>query len=328
MTTTAFGPATRFDLGSIKPRRSPDRLIVHTCIAAAAFVAYILARETQGVLSMGFAAVGVSACGWSWLLARALFDPAQHDARWPRLVVLVLILSGGVAVLAPSASLLSKLANNLYVLSGSGALLMTFVEPFQRHGCDLTRAELRFRAVFVGVFALLVGVAVLAAWKAPERVEMVCAAVGLAGALAAVLYRRSHPLATPGLAASARRPATEKERLLAGRLERLLADDAVHLEPDLRIGDIAARLGEPEHRVSRCVSAATGFPNFNRLINHHRVEAAKSLLAASDAPRSILQVALDCGFASLGPFNRAFREETGMTPRVWRAAQRSGADST
>ena len=87
----------------------------------------------------------------------------------------------------------------------------------------------------------------------------------------------------------------------------------------------AARLGEPEHRVSRCISAATGFPNFNRLINHHRVEAAKGRLAAADETRSILQIALDCGFASLGPFNRAFREETGMTPRAYRAAQRSGA---
>ena len=39
--------------------------------------------------------------------------------------------SGATAVLAPAHQPASTVANNLYVLSGSGALLMTFVEPFQ-----------------------------------------------------------------------------------------------------------------------------------------------------------------------------------------------------
>ncbi|WP_191559048.1 MULTISPECIES: helix-turn-helix domain-containing protein [Brevundimonas] len=328
MTATAFKAATLFGLdrqGPSGPRQAPDRLAAHACVAVAAFCAYILARETQGGFSTAFAAFGVSACGWSWLLARALFDPAKHDALWPRLVVLVLAASGATAVLAPAHQPASTVANNLYVLSGSGALLMTFVEPFQRRGCALARDEVLFRAIFFGVFALLVGVAVLAAWTAPERVETACAVVGLAGAIGATVYRLKRPLVLVERATAARKPATADDLLLAERLERLLRDTALHLDPDLRIGDVAARLNAPEHRVSRCIGAATGFPNFNRLINHHRVEAAKRLLASSDQARSILQIALDCGFASLGPFNRAFREETGTTPRAYRALQRSTA---
>lgn len=328
MATTLIRTTAPFDLGGLGPRRRPGRLSTHAGVAVAAFVAYILARQIQGPASTVLAAFGVSACGWSWLLTRALFDPAERDAVWSRLVVLVLVVSGAVSVLAPSGGAVTTLAGNLYMLSGSAALLLTLVEPFQRHGCVLTLAEVRFRAVFVGVFALLVGVAVLAAWKAPERVETLCAAVGLVGAVAAVIYRRRRPLTRVEQSLPASRTATADDRRLAERLERLLRDEAVHLEPDLRIGDVAARLGQPEHRVSRCISTATGFANFNRLINHHRVEAAKIVLAAPEAPRSILHVALDCGFASLGPFNRAFREETGMTPRAYRAAHRSGATPT
>ena len=98
-----------------------------------------------------------------------------------------------------------------------------------------------------------------------------------------------------------------------------MRDEAVHLDPDIRIGDVAARLGQPEHRVSRCISAATGFANFNRLINHHRIEQAMRALTAPGPARPILLIALDCGFASVGPFNRAFKAETGVTPREYRA---------
>ncbi len=47
------------------------------------------------------------------------------------------------------------------------------------------------------------------------------------------------------------------------------------------------------------------------------------LHAPDSADLSILEIALDSGFASIGPFNRAFKEMTGQTPRAFRAAGRS-----
>jgi AraC-like DNA-binding protein len=37
-----------------------------------------------------------------------------------------------------------------------------------------------------------------------------------------------------------------------------------------------------------------------------------------EARISISTIAFDIGFASLGPFNRAFREEAGVSPSEWR----------
>ena len=37
-------------------------------------------------------------------------------------------------------------------------------------------------------------------------------------------------------------------------------------------------------------------------------------------PIPVLTIALDSGFQSLGPFNRAFKADTGMTPTEYRKA--------
>lgn len=311
--TTTFRPPGDF---AFKRFRTPGRLPAHAAIAGLSFVAYILANQLHGEVAILFSAVGVSACGWAWLLTRALFHPTPRDAWWPRLIVGVVALSGAATVFAP-AGVLATAAGNLYVLSGSAALMLTLVEPFQRHGCDLSPSERRFRLAFAGVFILLVGAAVLTEWSAPGAVKTACALVGLASGGVAVGYRLRHPLTLTG---PPRRQPTPEDFQIAERLSNLLANEALHADPDLRIADIARRLREPEPRISRAVGAL-GFANFNRLINHYRIERAKQILASGD-DHSILEIALDCGFGSIGPFNRAFKAETRMTPKAYRAVAR------
>jgi AraC-like DNA-binding protein len=318
----------------LRPWWPRGRLRVHAAIATASFVCYILGRLTEGGVATAFSVIGVGACGWAWLAARALFDPAERDARWARVVGLVVALSGALSVLAPSGGLIWRVSDSTYALSGSTALLLTFVEPFHRYARDLPSAEKRFRFAFVAVYAVLVAVSVMglrAVGDGPDEAlrddlaKSGCAVMGLAALLVAVWFRRGHPLAAR-IATSARRAPTEDDARLAERLRRLLVDEAIDSRPELKIGDVAARLGEPEHRVSQCISTALGFANFNRWINHHRIARAKRMLARPDERRSILEIAFACGFASLGPFNRAFRDEVGTTPRAYRSATRTSAE--
>ena len=320
MTLATTSGASIAGLAAWRPR---GRLQVVTTIATVSFVCYTLSHFLEGRPATALSVVGLGACGWAWLVARALFDPAERDARWAWVVALVVAISAGVAVLAPSATLVGRVADNVYALSGSAALLLTFVEPFQRYTSDLPAIEKRFRFVFVALYAVLVGVSVLglrasAGAAQDDLVKSVCAVVGLAATLSAVWFRLRHPLALKAV----RRAATDDDARLAERLRRLLADEAIDTRPELKIADVAARLGEPEYRVSQSISAALGFSNFNRWINHHRIARAKALLASPDERRSILEIAFDCGFASLGPFNRAFKDEVGTTPRVYRSAAR------
>lgn len=316
-----------------RPWRSPSRLAAYGFLVAASFVCYILAQLLEGPAAARLAVVGVGACGWSWLLTRALFDPAKQDARWARIVGLLVVGAGALSQLVPSEGPVHRFAENVYALSGSAALLLTFVEPFQRYRPGLPPTEKRFRAAFLGVYTLLIIVSILglraadtpAAAHANGLIKSGCALIGLAAAGAAVWFRARHPLIAETPAAAARRVATAEETQLAERLRRLLQEEEIDRDPDLRIGDVAARLAQPEYRVSQCISAALGFPNFNRLINHHRIARAKRLLADPSAAGTILDIAFECGFASVGPFNRAFKDEVGVTPRAFRAASREAA---
>lgn len=308
--------------------RPPDRLRAYAAIAAFSFGCFILARVVDGGFGTAFQAVGVGSCGWAWLLTRALFDPAPRDAWWPRIVGLMVAVSGALAVLMPEGGVASRVTGNIYAIGGSAALLLAFVEPFNRYRRDMPGGEKRFRLAFLGVYAVLVSASMLGLWASSGSPQDVLrddlikggsAAVGLGAAMAAVWFRLSHPLTEP---APVRRAPTAEDARLAERLLRLLKDEEIDSDPDLRIGDVAARLGEPEYRVSQCISAATGFPNFNRLINHHRVERARARLTDLADDASILEIAFDCGFGSIGPFNRAFKAQVGQTPRACRSARR------
>lgn len=312
------------------PRRAPSRLEAYAAFCAVSFVCYIAGRLTDGAAGILFSLVGAGACGWAWLLTRALFDPAPRDVWWPRIVATVVAVAGALTVLAPAESGLYGFAGNVYRLSGSAALLLTFIEPLQARRGDVGVLEKRFRLVFLTIYAAQMVVVLGSGVSSPvpaevwrtDLIRIGCAVVGLVGASAAVWYRLRHPLARSDGTRSARRPPTDEDRRLADRLERLLRDEAIDARPDLRIGDVAARLGQPEYKVSQCISTVLGFPNFNRLINHHRIERAKRLLADPDQDKPILDVAFECGFGSVGPFNRAFRAQVGVTPREFRAASR------
>lgn len=112
---------------------------------------------------------------------------------------------------------------------------------------------------------------------------------------------------------------TPAERVLKSRLDAAMAEK-IYLEADLSIGALAARLGAPEHQVRALINRALGHRNFRAFLNEQRLAAAKADLADPEKARiPILTIAMDAGFASLAPFNRAFREATGETPSAWRA---------
>lgn len=313
------------------PWRTPGRIEAYAAFCVVSFGCNIAGRLSEGAAETLFSIVGVGACGWAWLLTRALFDPAPRDVRWPRIVAGVIAVTGALSVVAPADGGLYRFADNTYALSGSAALLLTFIEPFHARRGDLTSSEQRFRIAFLAIFGWLVVVSTLLlqtssgapaeAWR-NDMIRIACAVVGLVGGAAAVWFRLRHPFVRTDRAPPVRRAPTSEDTRLAERLLGLLRDEAIDARPDLKIGDVAARLGQPEYKVSQCISAALGFSNFNRLINHHRIERAKRLLADPDQGGSILEVAFDCGFGSVGPFNRAFRDQVGMTPRAFRAARR------
>lgn len=110
-----------------------------------------------------------------------------------------------------------------------------------------------------------------------------------------------------------------EERGLLERLRRLLEEERIYREEGLGIAGLAARLGLPEYRLRRLINQRLGHRNFTSFINGYRLEETIAALAdPAQAQVPILTIALDAGFQSIGPFNRAFKAQTGMTPTDFR----------
>ena len=112
---------------------------------------------------------------------------------------------------------------------------------------------------------------------------------------------------------------TRAEGLILQRLTQLMEEEKPWADPALTLSRLAQRLAVPEHRLRRVIHLGAGERNFSAYLNRFRIKAVKQALTDSDA-RTILSVALDCGYSSLSAFNRAFRLSEGETPSAYRRA--------
>jgi AraC-like DNA-binding protein len=102
-------------------------------------------------------------------------------------------------------------------------------------------------------------------------------------------------------------------------LEQALDAERVYREEGLTIGRLAARLGTREHVLRRVINQGLGYRNFNDFLHAYRIrEACVRLRRSEDAGLPVLTIALDVGYSTIGPFNRAFRSRIGMTPTRFR----------
>lgn len=114
------------------------------------------------------------------------------------------------------------------------------------------------------------------------------------------------------------RPISAADRLELGRITNAMTG-GLYLEPGLTIGGLGDILRIPEHRLRRLVNRGLGYRNFAAFVNDYRIEEAKRRLADPTLAREqIIQHAFSLGYASLAPFNRAFRERVGVSPTEYR----------
>lgn len=108
------------------------------------------------------------------------------------------------------------------------------------------------------------------------------------------------------------------DRHLASQLDQAMAE-GIYREANLTIQALADRLNAPEHRLRKLINQQLGYRNFSSFLNSFRLRDAQEILASPERSRDqVLIIALDLGYGSIAPFNRAFKLETGMTPTEFR----------
>ncbi len=306
------------------------------CVAASHVGKYF--SDVLGPLNYLVTIAGAAGCGWIWLMSRSLFRPARQPEAWAILTVCAIVAvesywhftsglsSGGLT------GEMRRIGENAATLVCIGAIAMVFVEALSGFGPDLPRTERRFRQIFVAAFGAVIAVTMVwasnaeeitiaAEWR--EAVLAGCALLAVIASRLAVNFRKRNPLLArapkPALKSSASDAAGNSA--LARRILEAVEDRELITTPNLKVAQFAERLGEHDYKVTQCITGQLQYRNFNHFINSYRIECAKrALTSAKNQDRPILSVAFDCGFNSIGPFNRTFKEHAGMTPREYRAA--------
>jgi AraC-like DNA-binding protein len=272
-----------------------------------------------------------------WLFTRALFDDAFKLRWWHGLIWIAVTVFSFVNCLwiAPVASArVSIVAVHLLVL---GFLALAVLQTISNWSADLVEGRRRVR-VFIVIAAAIYGGfnALLQIWISGAEAAVIANTVNaalLACVTAAIflamirisvddLFPASVVIARPSAAAIAPAivPDTNAgDQRLVGALTRLMAEERIYRHDNLTIGTLATKLGIPEYRLRRLINQRLGYRNFNVFLNNHRIEEAKAALAdPTQAEVPVITIAMDAGFQSLGPFNRAFKATTGVTPTEYR----------
>lgn len=267
-----------------------------------------------------------------WLFARAVFE-----APWPHPALATAALLVGLGAWA--ANLVDGLSGTVlqtiveFVMRGTALAIVVHVLWIAATGRpdDLVERRRSFRLLFVGivsaqVIAVLIVELVLAGASPPPWLELVNVLIiaGITIGLAVPLLRVS-PEFLPIDASRESAVAAHQEDDLAPAVgvyrDKLLElmNSGAYRETGLTISRLAARLGYPEHQLRRLINGHLGYRNFSAFLNSYRIDEAKDRLADPEKVRTpVLTIALDLGYGSLGPFNRAFRDATGTAPTDFR----------
>jgi AraC-like DNA-binding protein len=273
-----------------------------------------------------------------WLLSASLFDDDFRPSWWHGAAWLLIVADGLVVPAIGGPSLQFICVAMALVCNGLGAWYAV-----AGRDADLVESRRRLRSLLIVLVAVysVVTLVPVAAWPETQAPSLALAnaagllAITLAFAVALLAVNPDgailslpitvapKPAASVQLAARPGTPLTVVERdedgALLAALRHAMEHDRLYRAEGLSIGALATKLGTPEHRLRRLINRQLGYRNFNAFLNGYRLADVTAALAdpAQEAV-PILTIALDAGFQSLGPFNRAFKAETGLTPSEFR----------
>jgi AraC-like DNA-binding protein len=308
-------------------------------LSAVGTAAYLVCSASSiiGVAKVPIVPLCIGNSVFFWWFVRSLLEDEFRLDRWafaPLIAVLALGL-GRIATgdgRAPTVNSTIVIVHNLVIAGLVGHL---FYIAWSGFADDLLDTRRRFRMFFLiagGVVSIGIAIAEVAlmggaapSWAVALQSSVLLAILSWAGSTALVLGPGALSFG-PQNVQEREQPAPEQEnrswrdQAVEAALRRLMDEEQVFREHNLAIATLAQRLKVPEHNLRRLINTTLGHRNFNAFVNGYRISWAKAALADSAKSRlPILTIAYDAGFASLAPFNRAFRAEVGQSPRDYRA---------
>ncbi|MEQ1498881.1 MAG: helix-turn-helix domain-containing protein [Novosphingobium sp.] len=288
---------------------------------------WIEQNNLQGLV-LGLLARGTPAL--FWLFARVWFNDLTRLTRFDLTVVALYIANSMVLHFTfqtmDGVFLISGVLFRIGMIAFAGAGLW---EAWRGREGDLIEPRRRLRLALicvVGLYVLAIAAAEIAVFNA-DAPYLIISLIGSSTVLATLAFciamfavRRPDLFGQDPIRGDSAPPALQVDDPLAAKLLALMQADKPHRDERLTIAMLASRMGEQEYRLRRLINRQLGHRNFAQFLNSYRLDEVRQALAdpaQRDVP--ILIMAIDAGFGSLGPFNRAFKDCEGITPSEYRA---------
>ena len=316
----------RLILGAVPPRKWVPLMALALCVSCYLIVSSpYIPQLPAGWENLAVAGAILTPLALTWTALELLFDGIRRHWIWLAFAA----ASAAAGLVSGVVPVLGVVHARSVALLYLGLLVLAAVSTPD----DLVESRRRFRRGFVVAFG---GLGVIIAVveisfdtnALPDAMLLVQASAFVVLTILFGVWSLSPEAEIWCPAPSPKKPVTQPgSNPIIASLLAAMKDGAWRTE-GLTIGTLAADLGVPEHRLRAAINRELGFRNFSAFINGYRIEGAmRDLDDVSQSDRTILQIAYESGFASLGPFNRAFREHTGSSPREYRNRPRKGADS-
>jgi AraC-like DNA-binding protein len=310
------------------------RLAIAMTLAIICYLIVTLGWHSRPQLLGLMLAVGAGTTpGLFWLFAKAWFnDEMQLQRRDLALVALsiinITIMHCTYPPITPMQGWINLLCGILFRLGMLAFAAAALMHVWRGRDGDLVEARRTLRKRLVGAVGLYVIVIALTE-VAVHNGTLEHDTQHIVGSFAVIVIiafcmmmfgmRQADLFGAPIAQPKRAQPETSDDGLVTKLLAHM-QNELPHRDETISIAKLAAQLGEPEYRLRRTINQQMGHRNFASFVNGYRLSEVKAALAdATQKEVPIITIALDAGFGSLGPFNRAFREAEGMTPSEYRA---------
>ncbi len=282
------------------------------------------AADLQGLPLQALILVATLNSVFFWWFATALFDDEFHWRSWRLIPALLMLAFFALRLLGGEPG-----GDNARIYLQQGLVIAMMLHAIwlaiHHRRDDLVERRRRFRVVFAGLIGLtglvIALVELTLVSRAPAEWLNLLQSISLFGLVIAFAVWLVGPIDVipPSTTIATKAPPDDPQRTLAQRRLEAALDEGIYKEEGLTIAALAAQLGYPEYRLRQLINQSLGYRNFNAFLNQYRVAEARAMLAEeAHAHRQITQIAHDLGYASIAPFNRAFKASEGVTPSAYR----------
>jgi AraC-like DNA-binding protein len=264
-----------------------------------------------------------------WLLSRSIFE--DHFSFTPAMFLWILVqtvphIHHYLNCFVDFSESVVTALNIITQLISLGFVFGAIYVALKTKQTDLVETRLRFRNKFIITTALLIGITLIVEAVPESRIVENKDFLQVMQRATILVLTGYFLLSNFGFQAGfffreipKPKPTAQQDTALEEQLMALLTDKKIYRNEGLTIKQLADIMQVQEHRLRRLINGQLGFKNFNDFLNQYRVnEACEILTDPSQNQKTILEIAYALGYQSIGPFNKAFREQKDTTPTAFR----------